>query len=81
MPYPIPSMMDGWPAGYDGWTAGYDGWMANIHDRWMEATTKKGAGPTLKGPGLGPRSIPNSCCCHQSVDGGHVNLVEHGGTW
>ena len=22
IPYPTPSMMDGWPAGYDGWMAG-----------------------------------------------------------
>ena len=29
IPHPIPSMMDGWPAGYDGW-------MATIHDGCME---------------------------------------------
>ena len=34
IPYPIPSMMDGWPAGYDGW-------MATIHDGWMEEKRKR----------------------------------------
>ena len=79
IPYPIPSMMDGWPAGYDVW-------MATIHDGWK----KQGSAP---GPGHGPLNDgPRApflfvVSTHSIMDAGHPSIIagrpfiHHGWYW